>query len=118
MAEFYQLSTIQLAVLRQAASGATTVFAVLTPNPEIDAPEVLERLRREEKILMDFVELGLATDASADFESTIAKCRIDTKRSYRVLALTKAAKVMFDYCDDSECGNYHAPGDPSRRLPC
>jgi len=93
------------------------VFAVLTPNEEIDSPEALARLKQEEKLLMDFVTLGLADDVSADFSGPIAKCRIDTKRTYRVLALTVAGKLMFDYCDDPDCTS-HQKGDPAKRLPC
>ena len=104
--------------MRRAASGKTTIFAVLTPNPEIDSPETLKRLTTEEQSLLDFIGLGLAEDRSSDFSETIVKCTIDTKRSYRVLALTKVGQLMFDYCDDPDCGKYHPPGDPSKRLPC
>lgn len=116
-AKIYKLSKLQVAVLRKAASGETVLFAVLTPNKEIDTPDAFKRLKQEEKILLDFVKLGLADDKSADFAGTIAKCVIDTKRAYRVLALTKAGQLMFDYCDDPECNN-HPKGDPKKRLPC
>ena len=115
--KIYKLSTLQVAVLRRAASGKTTVFAVLTPNPEIDNPEAMKRLKQEERSFLDFIKLGLAEDRSADFSETITKCKIDTKRTYRVLALTKAGQLMFDYCDDPKCTN-HPAGDPSKRLPC
>ena len=116
-ASIYELSKLQLAVLRKAASGDTVVFAVLTPNEEIDSPEDFARLTQEEKLLMDFVTLGLADDVSAEFSEPIAKCRIDTKRAYRVLALNEAGQLMFDYCDDPDC-NSHPIGDPRKRLPC
>jgi hypothetical protein len=113
----YKLSKFQLAILRQAASGDTCVFAVLTPNEEIDSPEAFKRLRHEEILLLDFVKIGIADDVSAQFTDGIAKCKIDTKRSYKVLALNTAGILMFDYCDDATC-NSHPKGDPRKRLPC
>ena len=115
--KFYKLSKLQLAILREAASGETTLFAVLTPNSEIDTPDTLKRLKQEEKILLDFITLGLCYEVSKDFAGSIAKCKIDTKRAYRVLALTVAGKLMFDYCDDPDCAS-HQKGDPAKRLPC
>jgi hypothetical protein len=115
--KFYKLSKLQVAILRKAASGETTLFAVLTPNKDIDSPDALKRLKQEEKILLDFITLGLCSDVSKDFAEPIAKCKIDTKRAYRVLALTTAGKLMFDYCDDPDCES-HPKGDPHKRLPC
>jgi hypothetical protein len=113
----YELSKQQLAVLRQAASGDTSVFAVLTPNPAIDQPSILHKLQEDEKQLLDFLELGLAEDISDKFKEPIAICVHENKRSYRVLALTEAGKLMFNYCDDPKC-NDHEKGDPCKRLPC
>ena len=115
-AKIYKLSEFQLAILRR-ATGRTCVFAVMTPNPEIDNPEALKRLKQEEKLLLDFVKLGIADDVSHDFAEPIAQCKINTKRSYRVLALNRAGILMFDYCDDPECNN-HPKGDHRKRLPC
>lgn len=115
--KYYKLSKFQVAILRQAAGGETTLFAVLTPNPEIDNPESLKRLKREERLLLDFVNLGLAKDVSDKFKEGIEKCKIDTKRAYKVLALTRMGNLMFDYCDDAECHN-HPKNDMRKRLPC
>lgn len=115
--KIYKLSKFQLAILRQAASGSTTLFAVLTPNNAIDNPETFNRLRREEHLLLDFIKIGVAEDVSDKFTEGIEKCKIDTKRGYKVLALNEAGRLMFDYCDDPECNN-HPKGDPRKRLPC
>lgn len=116
--EIYQINKLQLAVLRRAATGESRVYAVLLPNPEIDDLVRLTRLKQEEKLMRDLVNLGLTKDVSSEFSESINKCKIDTKRGYEVHALTDIGQLMFDYCDDPDCGNYHPPGDPSKRMPC
>lgn len=112
MADIYELSKLQFAVLTKAATCGNRVFAVLEPNEEIDTPSHAHQLTKELKEFQELLPLGLVEDVSKDFSEPIAVSKLNNKRGFIVLALTEAGYLMFNECQDPDCTTH------KKRLSC
>jgi hypothetical protein len=114
--DIYEMKPLQVSLLRMAAMSESGIFANWEVK-ESDCPRERARLQFEWDMCQDLLELGLAVDVSNEEEEIIKKYEEKLGRRHRVLKITNAGQLMFDYCDDPECA-VHKLGHPLRRYPC
>jgi len=115
-AKIYEMHKIQVSVLRRAAADDLGMLVVLKPS-ETDNPEHFKKLSFEWRLAQDMIELGLFKDVSAEHQGVIDDFKAQHGYDHILLHITKAGRLMFDYCDDPDC-TVHKLGDPMKRYPC
>lgn len=108
--EFYQLTPVQVAVLRRLATYDEEVFTLLEP-----VTNSTTELKEDWRLGQDLLKLHLAADIKDELsvreKAKVAKI-VPKNRNYIVLGITEVGRLMFDYCDNPECTKH------TKRLPC
>lgn len=106
---YYQLTKIQVAILRDLASGEG-VYTIVKPDDKSN-----QIVKDDWKLTQDLFDLGLLEDVSKQLnKEQIARmtAAVPKGRDYVIIVATKMGQLMFDYCDDPECTAH------KKRLPC